>query len=80
MRCGGAAAVAALAGAPGRRHHAVMPSGGPRPRDASGPRRAGRLDARLAREQAIARRIALVLAAALVAALLGPWVVGYFAA
>jgi len=57
-----------------------MPSGGPQPRDASGPRRAGRLDARLAREQAIARRIALVLAAALVAALLGPWVVGYFAA
>jgi hypothetical protein len=45
--------------------------------DPSPRRRAGRLDARLAREHTVARRVALLVAALLVAALLGPFVVGY---
>lgn len=36
-----------------------------------------RMDQHLARQQAIARRVALAVAALLVAALLGPFVVGY---
>lgn len=40
-------------------------------------RKPSRLDARLHRQQVVARRTALLVAALLVAALLGPFVVGY---
>lgn len=40
-------------------------------------RKAGGIDEQLLREQGIARRIALAVAALLIAALLGPFAVGY---
>jgi hypothetical protein len=42
-------------------------------------RKPARLNARLTRQHAVARKTALIVAALLVAALLGPFVVGYVA-